>query len=68
MRSARELGLRGTLTAKRVFEAARSGDPAARAAVLREAQQLAFAVAVVAAVLDPDLVVLGGGLATGPTC
>ncbi|WP_329577407.1 ROK family transcriptional regulator [Kitasatospora sp. NBC_01250] len=65
VRSARELGMRGTLTAKRVFEAARSGEPAARAAVLREAEHLAFAVAVVAAVLDPDLVVLGGGLGHG---
>ncbi|MGF1427134.1 ROK family transcriptional regulator [Kitasatospora sp. LaBMicrA B282] len=65
VRTARELGMRGTLTAKRVFEAARAGDPAAQAAVLREAEQLAFAVAVVAAVLDPDLVVLGGGLGNG---
>ncbi|MDH6121598.1 ROK family transcriptional regulator [Kitasatospora sp. GAS204B] len=65
VRSARELGLGGSLTAKRVFEAARAGDPAARAAVLREARQLAYAVAVVAAVLDPDLVVLGGGLGNG---
>jgi predicted NBD/HSP70 family sugar kinase len=35
------------------------------AAVLREAEQLAYSVAVVAAVLDPELVVLGGGLGNG---
>jgi predicted NBD/HSP70 family sugar kinase len=34
----------------------------AEAAILREAEQLAYTVAVVAAVLDPDTVVLGGGL------
>ncbi|MFD8478684.1 ROK family transcriptional regulator [Kitasatospora sp. NPDC059673] len=56
------LGLTSATTAEEVCEAARSGDPAARAAIDRQAQQLAFAVAVVAAVADPELVVLGGGL------
>ncbi|MFE9423979.1 ROK family protein [Kitasatospora sp. NPDC006697] len=65
VRSAREEGMTGPLTAKRVFAAARAGDPRAGAAVLREAEQLAYSVAVVAAVLDPDLVVLGGGLGNG---
>ncbi|MGW4652325.1 ROK family protein [Kitasatospora sp. NPDC004289] len=65
VRTARELGMTGSLTAKQVFDAARSGDPLAAAAVLREAEQLAYSLAVVAAVLDPDLVVLGGGLGQG---
>lgn len=52
----------GALTARRVFEAARAGDPAAVAAVELEAARLAHAVAVVAALFDPDLVVLGGGI------
>ncbi|MFF0296675.1 ROK family transcriptional regulator [Kitasatospora sp. NPDC004615] len=56
------LGLTSASTAEEVCEAARSGDPAARAAIDRQAQQLAFAVAVVAAVADPELVVLGGGV------
>ncbi|MFJ5925986.1 ROK family protein [Kitasatospora sp. NPDC092948] len=56
------LGLTGASTAEEVCAAARAGDPAARAAITRHAQQLSFAVAVVAAVADPELVVLGGGL------
>ncbi|GAA1275683.1 ROK family protein [Kitasatospora nipponensis] len=62
VRTARELGLRGADDAKAVFEAARAGDPAALAAVQHEAEQLAYAVAVISSVLDPDLVVLGGGV------
>lgn len=62
VRTARSLGMSGPLTARRVFDAARAGDPAAVRAVHREAGQLAYAVAVLASVLDPDLVVLGGGL------
>ncbi|TQF06677.1 ROK family transcriptional regulator [Kitasatospora acidiphila] len=65
VREARAAGMTGPLTAKRVFAAARAGDARAMAAVLRESEQLAFSVAVVAAVLDPDLVVLGGGLGNG---
>ncbi|MFE6051273.1 ROK family protein [Kitasatospora sp. NPDC056446] len=77
VRSARDLGLDGDgggsqaaekpsaakqLTAKQVFERARAGEAAAVRAVEREAEQLAYAVAVLSAVLDPDLVVLGGGI------
>ncbi|MFE0462518.1 ROK family protein [Kitasatospora sp. NPDC058965] len=65
VRAARAEGMTGALNAKRVFAAARAGDPRAAAAVLREAEQLAYPVAVLAAVLDPDLVVLGGGLGHG---
>ncbi|MCX5213166.1 ROK family protein [Kitasatospora sp. NBC_00240] len=62
VRGAKELGVRGAITAKQVFDAARAGDPAALAAVQRQAEQLAYAVAVVSSVIDPDLVVLGGGM------
>jgi predicted NBD/HSP70 family sugar kinase len=63
VRAAREHGMTGkALTAKRVFEAARSGDPAAVAAVRQEGRRLALVVGALSAVLDPDLVVLGGGL------
>ncbi|MEU9132596.1 ROK family protein [Kitasatospora sp. NPDC048540] len=65
VRTARELGLTGPLTAKQVFAAARAGDERAAEAVRREAEQLGYALAVVSAVLDPDLVVLGGGLGHG---
>ncbi len=62
VRTARERGLRDVTTARQVFEAARAGDPAALAAVQHEAEQLAYVVAVVSSVIDPDLVVLGGGI------
>ena len=62
VRIARESGMSGPLTAKLVFEQARAGAPAAMAAVRQEAERLAHVVAAVSAVLDPDLVVLGGGL------
>ena len=62
VQAARELGLPGPLDAKKVFEAARRGVPQAVAAVRREAQSVAQVVAAVAAVIDPDLVVLGGGV------
>jgi predicted NBD/HSP70 family sugar kinase len=59
---ARSHGLTGTDTAKAVFDAARGGDERALAVVRVEAERLAQAVAAVAAVIDPELVVLGGGI------
>ncbi|HET9170332.1 MAG TPA: ROK family transcriptional regulator [Actinospica sp.] len=47
---------------KEVFDAARAGDAAALGAVRAEATRLAHAVAAIAAMLDPALVVLGGGV------
>ncbi|MGA5820252.1 ROK family protein [Kitasatospora sp. NPDC094028] len=68
VRAALDFGLdpgpAGRVTAAQVFERARAGDGAALRAVRQEAERLAYAVAVLAAVLDPDLVVLGGGLGT----
>jgi predicted NBD/HSP70 family sugar kinase len=49
-------------TAKDVFQLARDGDARALRAVRDEAERLAFVVASVAAVIDPELVVLGGGI------
>ncbi|MFF9016865.1 ROK family protein [Streptomyces sp. NPDC014870] len=60
--AARERGMTGDLSAKDVFDAARSGDRAAVEAVELEGERLAHTVAAVSAVLDPDLVVLGGGV------
>ncbi|MER6732160.1 ROK family transcriptional regulator [Streptomyces puniciscabiei] len=60
--AAREFGMSGQLTAKAVFDAARQGNPAALRAVELEAGRIAHTVAAAAAVLDPDLVVLGGGV------
>ena len=47
---------------KDVFDAARAGDGAALEAVRTEATRLAHAVAAIAAMLDPALVILGGGV------
>ncbi|PWK89479.1 putative NBD/HSP70 family sugar kinase [Lentzea atacamensis] len=49
-------------SARQVFAAARSGDAQALEVVRIEAERLAFLVASVAAVIDPELVVLGGGV------
>ena len=59
---ATRLGMSPTLTAKRVFEEARKGDRAARRVVAFEARRIALAIAAVAAVVDPELVILGGGI------
>ncbi len=48
-----------------IFSAARTGDARARRVVERVATRLAYAVASVVAVLDPELVVLGGGVGAG---
>ncbi|MFI2205765.1 ROK family protein [Streptomyces sp. NPDC020192] len=60
--AARQFGMSGQLTAKAVFDAARQGNPAAVKAVELEGERIAHTVAAAAAVLDPDLVVLGGGV------
>ena len=58
----RELGAVTTRSAEEVFRAARRGDPVAGQVVAEEAEHMAGAVAAVSAILDPDLVVLGGGI------
>ncbi|MGW6408291.1 ROK family transcriptional regulator [Streptomyces vinaceus] len=60
--AAREYGMTGPLSASDVFDAARARVPAALKAVEAEGEHLALIVASAAAVLDPDLVVLGGGV------
>ncbi len=60
--TAQRLGMDGTITAKRVFDEARDGDPVAARAVALEADHVARALAGVIALLDPELVVLGGGI------
>ncbi len=49
-------------SAREVFAAAKTGDERALLAVRDEAERLAFVVASVVAVIDPELVVLGGGI------
>ena len=62
VRTAKRLGMAGASSAKRVFAAARAGDELALAAVQAEAERLAVIVGTVAAILDPEFVLLGGGV------
>lgn len=59
---ARELGMQAPRSAKDVFTAARRGDPLARQAVELEAARIAVGIAVIVPVVDPQLVILGGGI------
>jgi fructokinase len=52
------------LTGERIVTGAANGDPACRATLDRYAERLARALAGVINVLDPDAIVLGGGLST----
>jgi predicted NBD/HSP70 family sugar kinase len=62
---AQEAGLGPITSAAAVIDEARAGDEAALGVVSTIAERLAYGVAAVAAVLDPELVVLGGGIGTG---
>ena len=62
VRTAKRLGMAGATSAKRVFAAARGGDELALAAVEAEADRLALVVGTVAAIIDPEFVLLGGGI------
>ena len=59
---ARENGVKGANSAREVFQLARQGDDAALAVVEHEATKLAFLVASVSAVIDPEVVLLSGGI------
>ncbi|MCU1527812.1 MAG: hypothetical protein JWP75_1575, partial [Frondihabitans sp.] len=54
------------VTTRDVFDLAEQGDPAAAASLEIEAKNVALAIASVRAVLDPSLVVLGGGVGARP--
>ena len=56
----------GLRTARAVFAAAADGDERARKIVAREAAFVANALAAVIAVVDPELIVLGGGIGRAP--
>ncbi len=66
VRAARRAGVRGASTAEKVFAAAVRGDPLAVAVVAEEALLVAKAVCTVITVVDPDLIVLGGGIGQAP--
>ena len=60
--SALAMGMQPPVSAKRIFADARAGDSLALAVIERETHLLAQAIAAVAAVLDPEMVVIGGGI------
>ncbi len=66
VRAARRGGMRGPVSARRVFEAAAGGDERAMAVVAEEARLVAKAICVVITVVDPELIVLGGGIGRAP--
>jgi predicted NBD/HSP70 family sugar kinase len=61
VRAARAAGL-GLETAKQVFEAAQAGNDAARTVVEAEGRRIGGLLVAVAAVLDPEVIVLSGGV------
>jgi predicted NBD/HSP70 family sugar kinase len=66
VRAARRAGLAGQATARGVFEAAAAGDGRAAAVVAGEARLVAAAICCVISVVDPSLIVLGGGIGQAP--
>jgi len=66
VRAARRAGMRGSVSARRVFAAAAAGDERAAAVVADEAELVARAVCAIVTVIDPELVVLGGGIGQAP--
>jgi predicted NBD/HSP70 family sugar kinase len=66
VRAARKAGIRGPVTARRVFDAAARGDERAAAVVAGEARLVAKAICAVITVVDPELIVLGGGIGQAP--
>jgi predicted NBD/HSP70 family sugar kinase len=60
--TARRMGMRSPLTPKKVFGEARRGSEVALRVVQAVAEGIALAIAAVVPVVDPELVVLGGGI------
>ncbi|MBV9229685.1 MAG: ROK family transcriptional regulator [Chloroflexi bacterium] len=59
---AQKVGLPASLSPKQIFDMAQQGDEKAFAVVEQEGYRLALAIAAITAVLDPELIVLGGGI------
>ena len=66
VRAARRGGRRGPMSARRVFAAAGRSEQWAVDVVAEEAVLVAKAIASVVAVVDPELIVLGGGIGRAP--
>ena len=66
VRAAKRAGVRNPTSAQKVFAAAADGDKHAAAVVAEEALLVAKAICAVVTVVDPELVVLGGGIGQAP--
>jgi len=66
VRAARRAGMRGPVTARMVFQAAAAGDERAAAVVADEGALVARAICAIVTVIDPELIVLGGGIGQAP--
>ena len=62
VRRASAAGMTGPVDAAGIFAAARAGDERAMEVVLAEGRSLAYVVASICAMLDPELIVVGGGI------
>ncbi len=59
---AHQHGLPPSFSVKQIFDAAEQGNTQALAIIEQEGYHLALAIATIAAVLDPELIVIGGGI------
>jgi predicted NBD/HSP70 family sugar kinase len=66
VRAARRAGMRGQVSARRVFAAAARGDERAATVVAEEARLVAMVLCSVVTIVDPALIVLGGGIGQAP--
>src|SRR5215831_17972389 len=66
VRAARRAGMHGQVSARRVFTAAARGEERAAAVVAEEAALVARVLCAVVTVVDPALIVLGGGVGQAP--
>jgi len=62
VRAAKHAKMKGAVSARQIFAAAEEGDPLCTRIVADEANLIARAIASITAVVDLDLVVLGGGI------
>jgi predicted NBD/HSP70 family sugar kinase len=62
VRYAHESGMKGAINAEQVFAAARDHDREAISAIARYSNRLAHLVATIAALFDPEAIVVGGGV------
>jgi len=59
---AKAAGMRGTFTSREIFDAAREGNVRALTVVDTVARRIALAIAAISPIIDPELVIVGGGI------